>query len=354
MSMPSFRQMLCVQLLAWSVVALLVPHVSSAFPRKDPRARVDNQASFYWIDNERILFLGYSVQQLEAMKKNEFREGSRNLSRTLYSGNSRSGEVRELARVDRGPLCFSAGTVLYAKNGVHWRGPLGREEEQKNLSRGQGSELSPNRCTYLASITGQPGDMYSTNIVHLREAHGYMEIRPRDPKTVGTPFDLYLWRPGAKEAFRIPEYSRIDAQNLSNGEAPFYEFKGAYFFYTPGVSGVLPNKAWWLFANGTTEPVVIPQGPWNDSSRTIAWFIPARDGLLIFQNRPGENTFHLLSKASSGYSSQGSVVFEGPVQTWSLSPNGCNLALSTTGQDSSRNMPLVIEIRDVCSAQAKR
>ena len=60
----------------------------------DPRARADDQVGLYWIDDNRILYRGFSEQQLAAIKSGKFNRYARELSRTLYIADVRSGGMK--------------------------------------------------------------------------------------------------------------------------------------------------------------------------------------------------------------------------------------------------------------------
>ena len=314
----------------------------------DPRARADDQVGLYWIDDNRILYRGFSAEQLAAMKSGKFNRYTRELSRTLYIADVRSGAVKPYAVVDSDQLCFSKDAILYSKNRVRWQGPFGAEKAQPNFKRRGYETLSNSRCTYLPLFSGPLNVKNPARIAYLQARHGHIEMRPVDPSR-NSPIQLYLWRPAAKEGIRLRGVTMSDAQSLSNGQVMYSEFKGAYFFYTPGVSGSVPNKAWWLFPDGKIQRVSVPEGPWNKSSRTNAVFVPVRDGLLIQMQRPADSRYiYLLPGAAAGYS-PANATYDKPVSRLAVSPDGCKVAIETPDANSSPGFPSLIEVLDLCA-----
>ena len=314
----------------------------------DPRARADDQVRLYWIDDHRILYRGFSEEQLAAMKNGKFNRYTRELSRTLYIADVRSGAVKRYAVVDSDNLCFSKDAILYSKNRVHWQGPFGSEKARPDFRPHGYETLSRSRCAYLPLFSGSLEVKNPARNAYLEARHGHIEMRPVDPSR-NSPVQLYLWRPAAKEGIRLPGITLSDAQNLSNGDVTYSDFKGAYFFYSPGVSGSVPNRAWWLFPDGKIQRVSIPEGPWNRSSRTNAVFVPVRDGLLIQMRRPADSRYiYLLPSAAAGYAGP-NATYDKPVWRLAVSPNGCKVAIETPEAKSSFGSPLLIDVIDLCA-----
>ena len=306
----------------------------------DPLARADDQAGLYWLDNDRVLFRGYSREQLGAMKSGTFKRFERKLSRTLYIAHVQSGAVKQYAVVDADQLCFSHDAILYSKNGSKWHGTLGAEKEQQNFGPRAFESLSNTRCSYLPAFSGPPDAKDPARVFYLQARHGNVEIRPTG--------QLFLWRPAAKEGVHLSGITIADSQNLSNGEARYSEFKGAYLLYTPGVSGSVSNKGWWLFPDGKTQRVSIPEGPWNKFSRTNAFFIPIRDGLLVQMLRPTDSTYlYLLPSTPNGYAAP-TGTYDKPVWRLDVSPNGCKVAIQTKDGSMPSGSALAIEVLDLC------
>ena len=302
-------------------------------------ARLAHGSRFYWRDDDHVLFFGPD--------------------RIIYLLNGRSGARHAHGRIDgESPFfCFSHGTILYSKGGQIYTGKFGSEKPDpqtaKKISEGRLDWL---RCTPpdLPPIAKHP-----EFLVPLLEEHGFLEMRfaaGSQRTSCEHECDIYLWMRGAAEPVKIQKYTLWNGRNLQGGSYPlhFIPFKGAYFIWgdsirKPGVRGHWIG--WWLFPDGKTEDITIPDGRWHRFSRVNHEYMPWRDGLLIAVGHP-DNQIHLLRRDGQGYSAP-RVIYSG--SPWGkVSPDGCRLAVRKTRNTSTTESYDHIEVHDLCSDKQNR
>jgi len=302
----------------------------------DPRISLGPHAEFFWVNDNELLVGNNDLSPI------------RNAAHALYGIDVVTGEVHERAQIEpTRAVCFGAGTVLYKKKGGNYYsfGKLGEEKEDAKVSEGiSKGGVDRARCR---NVDRSPYPPWPSKIVPLLEQHGVLELRYRfnsQRQILGSDAELYLWKPGAQSPLLIPGLNAVDAQSMSNGDAHYVPFKGAYF-----VVGGFPTRAWWLYPDGHTEMVEVPQDFSNRSVRAAAE--PTKGGMLM-------KVSPYLSARRSGVPDQMYLFRRGRareliyrndlINRFVVSPNGCKLALSARGASSDYKDPFRIRVVDLC------
>jgi hypothetical protein len=321
--------------------------------------RVDEQVGLFWIDSDRVLYRGFADNVLQKIATGTLTDKELFQSpRVVRSFNPRTGAIRDHAISQDGGLCFSNGNILYKKRDkadtppYYVFGPLDAEQKPSELTvdverRGISSFI---RC-YNPDVSHLP--KWPSEIVPLLEEHGFVELRRKQPgQEENTEPEIFLYRPGSSTAVAIEGFKTANAQNLSWRSPIFAPWKGAYFIYTVGVRGSVPNSGWWLYPSGKTEKVDLPFGAWNDFTRTNAQFYPTRCGLLInITYRVGELVF--LKLKESPLTSQPKFrdperISPGRVWGLAVSPDGLKVAIVVGATKIPSTNPSVLRVIDLC------
>jgi hypothetical protein len=197
---------------SWLGLVLMLAGTLVFGAEADLRLRVDEQVDIFWIDNDRILFLGFPTEILPRISAGTLTWADMSAAgRAVRSFNVRTGAIVEHAISTSGGFCYSDGDIIYSR--------------------------------------------------YRRDGRAHYVSRSVDSDPKVSELDNFITRCGQKPYF-----------------APW---KGAYFTYTVGFRGSVPNSALWTYASGKTERVYVPTGPWDRFTRTSARFEPARCGLVV-------------------------------------------------------------------------
>lgn len=313
---------------------------AAAFELTDPRIRVDEQAGIAWLNEDEILFQGFTLEALQEMRRGDISANYR-ATRILYVANVTSGAVREHARLDRnGGFCYSAGRISYKREGGKlWLGKFGAEKEVNNAPAAAADTFTEPRCQGLDRSRYPP---WPSEIVALLEEHGVIELRYADRarKYLGA----YLWKPGAAEPVLVTD-KRLNGLYY----APF---KRAYFWGRPGYLDRVPTEALWLYPDGRIEELTIAPGRWNEFRSTNATFLPAKAGMLVLIGGPDHVIYLLSPDRSRPNSFRGDdmrTVFHGIAWRFAISPNGCKLAVATGPSAIPNTDPSHLEVIGLCT-----
>lgn len=332
------------------LVAALLSGCASMAERERPTPRVDDQAEIFWLDNERVLYRGFTDELLGAGNLPAAMGLSPKAIRVL---NIRTGEDRQLLRADFGAVCYSSGNILYErrdlgnKRGYYVWGPIEGEQRPSELTAevervGISSYL---RC----SSPPKPATSHEARqVVPLLEQHGFVEIRWVDPAD-GRKDEIWL-HSGRGAPKLISEYRSGDAINLLNRTPLYAPWKNAYFLYRVSA----PSVAWWLYPDGRTEKLDVPPGAW--SFQYDVSFYPTKCGLIIVTKAKSSSLLLLPGDLSvspgrlnepidfdrSRIAPKGSSVWRVVV-----SPDGTKAALRRTMSGGSGDRAF-LEVVDVC------
>jgi hypothetical protein len=320
----------------WIVLIFLVMTVSSQLVEggepASPHPIVDSgvwastnwSGDVYWLDNERVLFLGSEHGKLVAQEH-----------QALLVWDTTKHSITMLKQ-NISWLCYRNGVVLLSQKidnpaGGPWkyrffRGPLGREQPYE-----QDSKDLPDRLNCRAVKTNA-GHERGHSGRYLIEGHGYLDLGDKHASPRMNP-PVMFFRQADSEGVTLP----FGVRQVENIE--YYNFKKAYFLYgwffdekTGGVTTLwpknLPHPVWWLTPEGSTTEVLIPSGPWNAGGGVL--FTPSQRGVLV--------TYQGGVKSNRDAGTQGVYLVQqngvtkeligGFVHRPGLSPDGCKIAFS--------------------------
>jgi len=329
---------------AFAVAALAgIAINAAAFELSDPRIRVDEQTDIAWLNEDEILFQGFTLKALQEMRRGDISANYR-ATRILYIANVTSGEVREHVRLDRnGGFCYSAGRISYKKEGGNlWFGEFGAEKEAGGASKTVAGDAFAERLR-CQDIDRSRYPQWPSELVVLLEEHGVIELRYADHARQY--LGVYLWKPGAVEPVFVTD------KRLSG--LYYAPFKRAYFWGRPGYLDRTPTEGLWLYPDGRVETLVIPPGRWNEFRSTNATFLPTKVGMLVLIGGPDHVTYLLppdRSRPNNFRSEEMRTVFRGVAWRFAVSPNGCRLAVATGAKRIPNTDPSHLEVIDLCTA----
>jgi|CXWL01.1.fsa_nt_gi hypothetical protein len=350
----------------WLVLTFLVVAISpqlveggetaSPYPIVDSGVWATNSfpGDVYWIDNERVLFLGNEDGKPVAKEHEAF---------VLWDTTKNSVTVQ---KQNVSSLCYRNGIVLLGQKidnpaGGPWkyrffRGPLGDEQpqakEDKDLLDYMNCRIVKNKT---ASDKRPPGR-------YLLEEDGYLGRGKQQPSDQRANPPIMYFKGEDSEGIPLP----FGVRQVENIE--YYDFKKAYFlygwFYDAKIGGVttlwpknLPHPLWWFTPEGSTTEVLIPSGPWNAGGGVF--FTPSQRGVLVtYQGGVKSNRD---SGTQGVYLVQENGVTEkligGFVHRIGLSPNGCKVAFSHAPNPEADRRPnntnrRTLKMIDLCSPGA--
>ena len=323
--------------------------IHAAFAAADERLRVIEGGNIFWIDNERLLYMGYSPEELEKIAAGKFTYRELYSSPgVLYVWDTRTNRILQHATVSRNAaFCFSEGMILYGmpasitERAILKFGPFGSEKEDREVTA-HVEKWGLNSRARCANPDESFLRVPAGRFVHLLESHGYVEFRGSE---------TYLHQHGRDSPVLLKGVTSSESFNLVNRMVHFARWKGAYFNYTPGVFNMQPSKAWWLYPDGRVEWVDIPQGPWSEFARTNAFFTPTRAGLLIRVGYPKVATLFLpgLLDAADARLQEPQVWRSGSVWDIAVAPDGCKVAI-TFGSSKVPSLGLSkVELLNICT-----
>jgi hypothetical protein len=305
----------------------------------------------YWIDNERVLFLG-SEDGKPAVKEHE----------ALLVWDTTKKAVT-LQKRNISSLCYRNGIVLLGQKidnpaGGPWKyrfflGPLGEEQLQKKEGIDRLDHLN---CRIVEKFPGQDQGHFGR---YLLDGHGYLDYGETRPSDLRANPPVVLVKEGASKGIALP-FGIRQVESLE-----FYSFKGAYLLYgwfldssTRIVKSPWPNTVphplWWLMPEGTVSEVLIPPGVWNSGGSLR--FTPTMKGVLA--------TYHGGTKSDHDPGTQGiylirenevaRTIIRGFVAHVGVSPDGCRVAFSHAPNYEADRRPngknrRTLKMIDLCS-----
>ena len=304
----------------------------------------------YWLDNERVLFLGSGTSKPI---------GQDDAWLLIWDTSKNTITKYKQHVLD---FCFHDGVVQYRTVTRE----LGSDKRIWNFYRGRFNEelmdQTPNRkedklnCRY---ISGWP--TFSQGKAHkiLHELDRYLVLDQAATNVTFENYPLLYHRGESQEPIRLP-FRRYDADRVN-----YYPFKQAHFLFpasyfsngthlTPWPQHV-PLYVWWLFSDGTTDKIEIPLGAW------------ARGGLIFYPTLKGIFIVNRHSKSdrdpgnAGGYLVQGTTIqklVSGVLTDVSaVSPSGCRIAFSHAPSQNSDRFDAKnyrrLKMIDVCEKEAK-
>lgn len=319
----------------WLIVTVLVLIVSlqptasgesaSPYPIIDSGVWATNSypGDMYWLDNERVLFLGSGTSMPIGQD-----------DAWLLIWDTRKNTITKYKQhvLD---FCFHDGVIQYRtvarepetgkRTWTFYRGKFNEELIDQTVDR----KKDKLNCRYIfVWPTFTKGKTHAI----LRNGDGYLVLDEKDPNAKFGNYPLLHQKGENQEPIRLP-FRRYQADRVE-----FYSFKGAYFLapssyfieetgthLTPWPSNV-PLFTWWLLPNGKSEKVEIPLGSWT---RGGLRFYPTREGVFLVNRHsrsdrdPGN---------AGGYMVKGKDVrrvISGVLTDIStVSPDGCRVAFS--------------------------
>jgi hypothetical protein len=282
--------------------------------------------TIYWIDDEKVLFIGGLPAKMAA--------GS--ASRTaLLEWNTRTGEVRVHAELgEYSGLCFDDGYVRYhfKKDGefVVKAGELGREVDVPNrITR----TVMLNEFTCREYDSDQLKESVGRGFFPLKDEHGYWGREPKEHERGS----IYL----KKEEGKLRRYSLsthgVDYPITWSRFAQAYVLRRGERLFSPTRTS---GKLWLLSPTGTITAYQIPPGPWfagatrygiTKTGVFVSSTASAGDGGGYVMNERGQ-----LSKVVAGY-----------IHSFDISPDGCKVAASVRASVARGESPKVVAV-NIC------
>ncbi len=325
----------------------------------DPRLAVEGSSQIFWVDGSRVAYLSPSEDFQNRANDNTAGVQNKNQPhRILRVYDTRNKEIHDHALVGKyGVVCINGEKALYEKwdqatgRSVLVAGAFGKEKENSQL----GEDIKKRGITSLVGCASPDLSrlpQWPSKVVPLLEEHGFIELRYR-PNSQGMirgdDADIWLFPTETSQPIQVSGFKAIDTMNLSNGWVNWVAWKGAYFNYASEVRDSFPNRAWWMFTDGTTELVTVSRGIWND--RGGGAFKPTKAGMLIHYGDPYAELVLLkgdLSTINPTLSSPQPVVL-GPVWSPVVSQNGCAVAFAQRSSNIPGGNTLVLRVVDVCN-----
>lgn len=286
-----------------------------SFPVVDSGFPVAQEPTFWWLDNDQVIFKGYEVgtydaESAERLPEEEFEKGrEKGMKVGLYIWDTKKNTFT-LIRRDAHNFCYEDGQAFFVKKGTNGyvavRGALGKEKEIPGATPGDfnsNSMLAPYPC---GSRRDYPGTFPLKAGWGQLEAGWFpdnakLEWPVRYKPSKGNPVDLPILRKKWGSVLHAPwrnQYLLIETYNNTS---------------------VMP-AIWWLSKDGRTEAIPIPKTGYSSAT-----FYPIRPGvLMIGHSRPGDNKEkHLIGN-------DGSVkrLPNLPVGFFAIAPDGCKAAVN--------------------------
>jgi hypothetical protein len=325
---------------------------ASPYPIVDSGVWATNSypGDMYWMDNERVLFLGSGtatpIGQDDAW--------------LLIWDTSKNTITKYKQHVL--DFCFHEDVIQYRtvaresgtgkRTWTFYRGKLNEELIDQTPNRKE-DKLN---CRYISAWpTFSQGKTH--RILHESDGHLVLDQAATNVKFENYPL-LYL-KGENQEPIRLP-FRRYDADRVN-----YYPFRQAHFLYpasyfangthlTPWPENI-PLYVWWLFPDGKIDKIEIPLGAW---ARGELIFYPTQKGIFVV-NRQSKSDRDPGN--AGGYLVQGTTVkklVSGVLTDVSaVSPSGCQIAFSHASSQSSDRFDAKnhrrLKIIDICVEGAK-
>jgi len=308
------------QLAAWGESA-------SPYPIVDSGVWATNSfpGDVYWLDNERVLFLGSKADKPVPKE---------HMSLLVWDTVQQSVTTQ---KQNIASLCYRNGIVLLGQKidnpaGGPWkyrffRGPLGNEQPQKKEDKDLLDHLN---CRIVEHKTGhdkRPPGRY------LLEGHGYLGHGGKQPPNQLANLPAVYFKGEGSEGVLLP----FGVRQVESIE--YYDFKRAYFLYgsfLDAARGVVtspwprdrPHPMWWLTPEGSVTRIEIPPGEWNAGGSVR--FNPTQKGVVVTYHggfksytNPGTQGLYLIREDGGAIK-----LISGFAIRVGVSPNGCRIAFS--------------------------
>jgi hypothetical protein len=307
----------------------------------------DVTPSVYWIDDHRLMFLGFKATEIDAPAGKDPSSGRR--LKKLFIWDVRRPVAEEYASADS--LCYSDGWVSYRTAVDQSRaietvreGPLGAEQETTKPFLSFGEVRSNFTCKRHAVAHLVPPASRNRRIVVLRKGDGYLDLGPSlGIKIEGEPRTVRLYSGKTGQPISLPI---VWEENVAQYDVAYSAYQDAYVLRPkrPGNGSrqwpeALPLRVYLLRNNGDLEKVSAPHQParyLNKPQPTVAGW--------IF----GGGDFH---KAAGLYLFDGTVVSQldkGLVQDIAVSPNGCAAAVGIQNKHLEMGTPVKVRVLQFC------
>ena len=324
--------MQCLRMILLFLVTVVSPQLAVSGEPASPYKIIDSgvwatnsyPGDVYWLDNERVLFLG-SESGKPVSKEHEV---------AVVWDTIRNSVIVQKRNISS--LCYRNGIVLLGQKvdnpaGGPWkyrffRGPLGHEQLYEKQSE---DSLDPINCRAVRNNAGHDRGHAGR---YLLEGHGYLDLGDKHASPLMNP-PVMFFKKADSEGVALPFGVRL-IERLD-----YYDFKKAYFLYggffnaSTGVvttpwPKTMPQPAWWLTPEGSVTEVMIPSGVWNLGGSVQ--FTPSQQGVLV--------TYHGGTKSDRDPGTQGVYLVQedGKIQKIitgfairvGVSPDGCMIAFS--------------------------
>ena len=305
--------------------------------------------SVYWVDNFRVLFLDFRGRHASRP------DGGRQPISTLSVWNPDSGLIED--RGDAGTnLCYVNGYVRYSR----WISKEGKSLDSVEVLAGDlGQEMivrdviSPpdylDRYTCRrASERSLPDWTRGQRVVLLRSGDGFFVLgQEKDDRN--SPVEFHP--SGGRRAVLMPFRRREADFALTQYEA----YKGAYliggtyfveqsghplggFNISPWPKG-MPIPVWWLYPDGRVEEIRLPT-----EARVGVRFFGAQPGIFLIAHGSGTNKDGLFAVLPDSLTE----ILRGRIDAYSVSPNGCRIAVLHDEHYSGKRDRGTVKVVDVC------
>lgn len=275
----------------------------------------------YWLDNERVLFLGSSTSTPIGQDDQWL----------LIWDTERNSVTKYKQHVMN--FCYRNGIILYRvvarqpdsgkRTWTFYRGKLNDEVIDQTPDR-KGDKLN---CRYLSVW---PKLAKGKTHAILLEGHGYLVFDELAPNVKFENYPILYYKAESEESIPLP-FRRYEADRVD-----YISFKQAYFLYPSSYfkDGThilswppdIPLFTWWIYPGGKSEKVEIPLGSWT------------RGGLKLFPTREGVFLVNGHSRSDRDPGNAGGYLVQG-TNVWKLisgmltdisavSPDGCRVAFS--------------------------
>jgi hypothetical protein len=341
------------QCIAQQIAASALKFVDSGFV-----GRVVGLQDIYWIDDELVLFVGRKPGEIYVKS-----DGRRIPNNWIHVWNINSGKVKSEAYAvgEIRNLCYQSvfsretlpksllpieqGFVRYGfeREGVSYKrfGRLFVEREVEVDTRAIKDGLlavSPISCREFNPAKLR--NKFGVNPLPLLEPGEYLDRGTQPGYGAVQPLRY----------FPSEGHAPISLPNIPVGEViatPRYsDYTKTYVFQDlrPTMGSEIPARLWLLSKAGAVEEYSIPTGPWMDG---VVRAMPTRKGLFVTSTAIGRNS----PKAAGGYLISGTravQILSGLARSFSISPDGCRIAISISTYDADETPDSRIGMVDVC------
>ena len=313
---------------------------------------------YYWLDNERLVFLGAFVDDFRGRKSHpeygpsmrgvfiwqrekpiKLHHQSPSVRRLCVAGKQVRYQTRSVSRKER-----QAGLLP-----IYRMGRFGEEVDVEHDYRKYRKGFMFNRhvCRHMPIV--KPEGTIGGRSLH--PDHGYLETR-RD-KT-GKLSNVRYFKKDRAEPIELA-IKKVDA----NSCVQFYPFKGAYFVYR--CFGDI--KSWkkngcqnvgWLYPDGKTETTCLPAGPWLNLQ--VIDIVPNAKGYLITgvdSRRRARSPGGVYLISDGGYQLIEKGYVDGSYDDNQVSPDGCLVAYgyarSAKFYEDIQEGIYAVHVLDVCN-----